>query len=55
MAGAEQVQLEQGPHTVQIEYLSGSYPDFVRVDYLELILDETPAAMESWSLVKSRY
>jgi len=55
VAGAEQVQLEQGPHTVQIEYLSGVYPDFVRVDYVELVLDESPAAIESWGIVKTLY
>ncbi|MBC8367081.1 hypothetical protein H8E52_06700 [bacterium] len=55
MAGAGQVQLEQGPHTVQIEYLSGTYPDFVRVDYVELVLDESPAAMGTWGTVKTLY
>ncbi len=39
----------------QIEYVSGTYPDFVRVDYLELVLDESPALAGSWSDLKKLY
>ena len=55
MTGDTQIQLEQGPHTAQIEYVSGIYPDFARVDYLELILDESPAALGTWGIVKALY
>ena len=55
IAGSQSVYLEQGINFVQIEYVNGIYPDAVRVDYLEIVLDETPAASENWSVVKTRY
>ncbi|MBC8367079.1 hypothetical protein H8E52_06690 [bacterium] len=55
ISGSQTVYLEQGINFVQIEYENGIYPDAVRVDYLELLLDETPTASENWSMVKSRY